>query len=309
MIHGPEDRPETGNTESYRRIFQAIEDAAQVCDRLEPQAAYEMYDAGLAAANLDPTVYLSMSITSGGFARDEELTIGDVITQNSEYGTLAKQALINQHPVLREQDIILPSELGKVKGWSQSDYLLFWFHTIAGLKPQDTQIVSDHMQPYLTLPGFTDKTLPPEQRWQDYERFTNEYVRALREVAQQQGRSLRPSNIQAMLMILDGEMSLGGRAEELLCRRIGIPPQYHYLNAEVVVRDVDFHSQTRRLSFLGAKALSTNINKPPIAFVGVSAGRTHTDIAFMGAFRKTGLSNALFAAEYYTNNPDSRTRR
>jgi hypothetical protein len=292
----------------YRQVFLAIEAAAQSED-LSPQAAYELYEEYLLQKGLDPTIYLSMAITSGGYARDADLDIGQVITNNTDFGTLAKDALLRQHPELSEADIVLPSDLGKVRGWSQSDYLLFWFHVITGLEAEHAAQVSGRMAPSLTYPGFVDKSLPAEAKWGDYARFTSDYVRCLRDLAAEHGRDLQPNNMQAMIMILDGDMSLGGRAEAELCRAIGIPPQQQMLDRLVVTDTPELQAATTELRALGAHALGLSLNPPGVRFAGWSAGPTDPTLAFGLGLRKTGLSNAIFAADYYAKRPAARPLR
>jgi hypothetical protein len=250
-----------------------------------------------------------MSITSGGFARDPSLGIADVIERNSDFGSMARQALLNQHPELSEKDIILPSDLGKVKGWAQSDYLLFWFHTIIGLKVKQSRIISNKLSPLLSDPCFSDATMSTEDRWEGYEWFTTLYISYLREFIDRYGRDLKPNNIQAMIMILDGEMSLGCRAEEMLCRAVGIPPQLQFLDANKISEIDNFTVTTNNLRKLGAYALGLSINPSGMKFCGVSKGNTESRIAFGLGFRKTGLLNAIDAAQYYKDNPTYRPKR
>ncbi len=294
----------------YGQVFLDIERlAAETDGSLSPQQAYELYEAHLAVNDLDPTIYLSMAITSGGFARDADMPIGEVIGKNSQYGTMAREALLRQHPELSEKHIILPSDLGKVKGWSQSDYLLFWFHTITGLTAEHAQGVSEAMQPSLTYPGFTDKTLGTDERWRDYERFTDDYVHCLQDLAARYGRKLQPNNIQAMIMILDGEMSLGGRAEERLCRSIGIPPQFQYIDTSTLHETTGLNDTIDTLRGMGAKALGMSLNPAGFKYYGVSLGATNPNLAFNLGLRKTGLSNATLTEDYYRKNPTARPPR
>ncbi len=303
------DGKELGAENSYARIFLDIEQTAEREGGITTQGAYELYEAHLAENNLDPTVYLSMAITSGGFARDDDLNISEVIGKNSAYGTMARKALLRQHRVFSEKHIILPSDLGKVKGWSQSDYLLFWFHAITGLTTEHAQAVSEAMLPSLTYPGFTDKTLGTDDRWRDYQRFTDDYVRCLRDLGDEFGRNLQPNNIQAMIMILDGEMSLGGRAEERLCRAIGIPPQFQLLDVATLYETPGFKDSVMSLRGMGAQALGMDLNPEGVMFLGVSQGMTETKIAYKLGFRKTGLSNAELTEQYYLKNPLARPPR
>lgn len=304
LLSNPEKQP----TNPYLQAFRDIEHAASQ-EGLDAQGAYEIYEAHLLKHGLDPTIYLSMAITSGGFARDSELEIGEVIERNSEFGTLARQALLHQHPELSEEDIVLPSDLGKVAGWSQSDYLLFWFHTITGLTADQARLISNNMASSLHYPGFTDKTLDKDQKWLDYQQFTDDYVRHLRSLISTEGRSLEPNNIQAMLMILDGDMSLGGRAEERLCRAIGIPPQYQYLDKATVEAISGFSDSTRTLREMGSSALGVATNPAGLRFAGVGTESVRPDIAFGLGFRKTSLANALAAARFYSEEPETRPSR
>lgn len=304
LLSNPERQP----TNPYLQAFRDIEYAASQ-EGLDAQGAYEIYEAHLLSHNLDPTVYLSMAITSGGFARDSELGIGEVIDRNSEFGTLARQALLHQHPELSENDIVLPSDLGKVAGWSQADYLLFWFHTITGLTADQARLISDSMAASLHYRGFTDRTLDKDRKWRDYQQFTDDYVHHLRSLISTEGRGRGPNNVQAMLMILDGDMSLGGRAEERLCRALGIPPQYQYLDTATVEVVPGFSDSTRALSGMGSSALGLDINPAGLRFAGVGNGGVTPDIAFGLGFRKTSLSNALAAARFYRKEPETRPKR
>jgi hypothetical protein len=300
---------EAGVENSYNRVFSEIERTSKGDGGLTSQGAYELYEAHLAANNLDPTVYLSMAITSGGFVRDDDLTVGEVIEKNSAFGIMARKALLRQHPEFSERDIVLPSDLGKVKGWSQSDYLLFWFHTITGLTVEHARGVSEAMLSSLSYPGFTDKTLNTDDRWQDYQRFTDDYVRCLSKLRDEYGRNLQPNNVQAMVMILDGNMSLGGRAEERLCRALGIPPQFQFLDVDTLKEAPDFRDSVVSLREMGAQALGTSLNPPGIQFCGVSEGVSDVNLAFSLGFRKTGLSNAAFAADHYRKHQATRPPR
>lgn len=297
------------NISPYQEAWTQIEQAAASVERLEPQEAYEIYEAHLEANGLDPTIYLSMAITSGGFIRDNSLGIGEVIARNSAYGGMAKQALLHQHPEFTDKDIVLPSELGKVKGWSQAEYLLFWFHVITGLTAEDAAIISEKMAPSLTYPGFTVKDLDTKSKWQDYEQFTHDYIRYLKRLADEKGRRMQPNNMQAVIMILDSDMSLGGRAEELLCRLIGIPPQIQYVDYESVGSVEGMPETAKVLASLGSNALSSRINPPGIKFLGISEGLTDFRLTFGLSMRKTNFMNAILAAEYYRQHPERRPKR
>lgn len=307
--------PEPTETSPYKPCFEAIEVLASQ-EQLTPGAAYEFYDDFLVQNGLDPTIYLSMAITSGGHKRNPELSVGDVISLNSEFGILAAEALIKQFPILDKGDIVVPAELGKVKGWSQSDYLLFWAHTILGATPDVALTIEERVLDTGTtqLEGFQNPDLSDERRWQDYESFTLTYTRALRTIVQKTPnarRELSPNNMQGALFILDEALSLGARAEGLLCRQLGIPPQFQLLDAWVIeAASQGFKEQVAELRALGAVALGTDINRNPHrTWVGISRGSFETDIAFKAGLRKTGLENALLAKEWYADHPGAQPAR
>src|SRR6266699_2243368 len=96
----------------YTQLWRAIEAAGKGTDGFTPQQAYRMYEEFLLENGLDPTIYLSMAITSGGYARKEGLGVVDIITLNSSYGWMTKAAILFQYPEFSPRDVILPSELG-----------------------------------------------------------------------------------------------------------------------------------------------------------------------------------------------------
>jgi hypothetical protein len=299
----------------YKPCFEDIERRAKQ-EGLTPGTAYELYDNFLVEHNLDPTIYLSMAITSGGYKRDPELSVGEVVQFNSEFGTHAASALIRQFPVLEPADIVVPSELGKVAGWSQADYLLFWAHTILGATPNAALEIEQKMQQagMLELPGFNNPDLDQQTRWFDYVNFINTYAHRLGDIMRGNlgmWSELKPNNMQAAIFILDHELSLGARAEEQLCRRLGIPPQVQILDSSVfVASDESFRVHVGELKKLGAAALGTQLNYQPVfTHVGISKSGFDTDIAFNAGMRKTGLMNALFAKEWYADHPGTRPAR
>lgn len=308
--------PEPTETSPYKPCFESIEALAAGQEQLAPGEAYEFYDDFLMRNGLDPTIYLSMAITSGGHKRNPALSIGEVISLNSEFGSLAAEALIKQFPILDKGDIVVPAELGKVKGWSQSDYLLFWAHTILGATPDVAQTIEERVLDTGTtqLEGFQNPELSDEQRWRDYESFTLAYARALRTIVQETPNArqeLSPNNMQAALFILDEALSLGARAEGLFCRHLGIPPQFQLLDAWAIeAASQGFKEQIAELHTLGAVALGTDINlNPHRTWVGISRDSFETDIAFNAGLRKTGLENALSAKEWYTEHPGAQPTR
>lgn len=240
----------------YKMIFGVIEDAAQIAD-ISPSYAYGIYDMMVGDRLLDPTVYLSMAITSAGFKRDPDLSFGEVLDKNTRYGSLAALAIIERYSNLDITDIIVPSELGKVRGWSQADYLLFWFHVISGVDYDAAVSIESSLRlsGLPSTPGFSDPSLTSAQRWGDYASLATKYA----DLFKNYYHVTPPSNIRAILFVLDKELSLGARAEDLLCRKIGIPPQNVTLTSDELERARPvFKGLVKDLSIIGATALGTH---------------------------------------------------
>lgn len=100
-----------------------------------PASGYEEYCRRRNVARLpSPALYISTTITSGGFRRDEGMPIGEAIGANSLFArSLTQEGLLEYG--LDPSWVILPSELGKVPGWKQTDYLQFWMYIIRAVHP------------------------------------------------------------------------------------------------------------------------------------------------------------------------------
>jgi hypothetical protein len=108
-----------------------------------PAQAYEEYCNRREQAGLQhPLYYASTTITSGGFRRDEDMSVSDAIANNSRFA----RKIIDEGLLRRNIDpahIVLPSELGKVPGWKQTDYLQFWMYIIRAVHPDSAHLLED----------------------------------------------------------------------------------------------------------------------------------------------------------------------
>ena len=100
-----------------------------------PWFAYRQYcdSRREAGAERRADLYVSLAITSGGYRRDEAMPIPEVIAQNTDYGAALRE-LFESHGIA-SRDIVIPSELGAMRNasWGQLDFLMLWFHAMAGL--------------------------------------------------------------------------------------------------------------------------------------------------------------------------------
>ncbi len=206
----------------YKRIFAEIEKAAS-----SPIASYTYFRNTTAEHGLDPIFYTPMAITSGGFSKDTSLSYGEVVERNTRYAEVVGENLIRTIPGTTSEDFLIPSELGKVKGWGQADYLMFFMHSIAGLDSREAGIVEANigLSEVSQMPGFTEPALSWQDKWQQgYRHIPERYAAIIRErgLAKGTNGADKPKNIQANILILDPRVSLGTNAERYFGDLLGI---------------------------------------------------------------------------------------
>ena len=171
-----------------------------------------------------PKVYVSTSITSGGYARDPNLSREQVIAANNRVGGLIAGSLSeNESPVLESTNSMLPTELGHVKGWLDSDYILFYFCWLAGLSASgaawvERQLKEPVYEETLRLANRTKRDdgsrIPNEERWPYYKVFV-EVTLANLSLAEALPDGNRAEGSKLMLQLVDVERSLGCQAERM----------------------------------------------------------------------------------------------
>jgi hypothetical protein len=238
----------------YRAIFHELESKSYTTID-----AYRSFYTWTETNDIDPCVYLSSAITSGGLARDPNVSFAEMMEVHTDFGDRMAHVIASQESdsYITRQDIIAPADLGKVPEWGQADYLLFWMHVITGLDPREaSEIDADIRQNRMTeKPGFFDKSLPREQRLDDYLALAEGYAEAVGKLDCGKGKYGRnlPRNIQTLVPILDPEESLGVQSELHLCRLLGFGEYSLNLQKE------HLHDTTmqiiERLRTVGARAL------------------------------------------------------
>jgi hypothetical protein len=238
----------------YREIFEQLESYPY-----SSIDAYTLYYDWAETNGIDPCVYLSSAITSGGLARDPNIPFGEMMDTHTEFGDRMAYAIAAQKSdyYITREDIVAPADLGKVSEWGQADYLLFWAHVITGLDPREAEMIDEYVQQkgITKLRGFSDKTLSREQKWQDYSALVETYVDAMEIFNSGKGENgmERPRNIQTVVPILDPAESLGVNAERYLCHLLGLGEYNFELQPE------HLHEHTvqllDRMKLVGATAL------------------------------------------------------
>lgn len=194
-------------------------DGLSVARALEMTAAFEE-GRGLGV----PAVYVSTAITSGGYARDKSLSRDEVIAANNRSGRLIAGSLNEtRDPVLAPDNSMLPTELGHVRNWKDSDYILFYFCWLSGLSVSATAWIEQQLEGeiYKDILADANKTkrengerVPNEERWPAYKVFV-EVVLANLTIAEARPGGRRAENCEFMLQLVDVDYSLGCRAEEM----------------------------------------------------------------------------------------------
>lgn len=297
----------------YAYIFQKIEQAAAEAPATFGSAdGYEMFDDSVVGFGLDPKVYFMMALTSGGYGRDESLTAFDAMQKNCDFAARGGKVFLDQFPQLDASDMVLPSELGKVKGWNQADYLLFFFYLFAGARPTIIHEVDRRIRStgVTNAPSFTGAS--ETRKYADYQELVQTTHHVFEGVLKEYGHvALGATNIQAGLFMNDPEKSFGTRAEGEFMKRIGIPPQTAHINLETLASaDEGYQLDREQLSDLGAAVLGSAINPLGMRFLGVMKGGDYSpNFASWACFRKTGLANLLDCQKYYAGDPDDRPMR
>jgi len=116
---------------SYRPLLQELTEVVNT-EQLDPYEAYNWLHEQGDAKKLEPQVYCSSSITSGGHARDESLHMREVIARNTESARMLAEQLAADRQI-RPESAIEPVFVGKTH-WDQAQFMEFWLSVIGGFQ-------------------------------------------------------------------------------------------------------------------------------------------------------------------------------
>jgi len=165
-----------------------------------------------------PRVYFSTAITSGGYFRDKSLSLPEVIAGNGKAAQLIVSALVEHRaPSVSAKAVMLPTELGKVPGWADSHYMLFYLCWLSGLSRSGTAWVENELedpvyQPILAVAN--DRKKSNEERWPSYRAFIEILLTKLALVEARPGAK-HSDGCELLLQLIDVDYSLGCRAEQI----------------------------------------------------------------------------------------------
>lgn len=200
-----------------------------------PASGYEEYCRRRTENGLQPpAIYISTTITSGGYRRYVDLPVGVAIESNSR---LARQ-IVDEGLLaygLSPELVVLPSELGKVPGWKQTDYLQFWMYVIRALDPDAAHALQNEWfrneETDLPTIGEQMENAPTyDERRMAYIAFVKQYWMLLK---QEETASYLTPRWQAPAVIpgLDNIVSLGCSAEYYFAQMV-LPSWFLEPNSE-----------------------------------------------------------------------------
>lgn len=207
----------------YRTILLELTDAANSAE-LDPYEAHVELRQHMGLRGLQLDAYGSSSITSGGHARNNDLQFSDVIARNTDTALDMCDELYKSKQ-LDPMSTIEAVTLGKVRHWSQSDYMTFWLATMAGLRwsghgiareIDDFRLKFDQLcaeNEDLDMGVYNDSTLEAKQRVSHYFEHANVFARSV------QGSETEP--VKKIAQLVDPDTSLGAQTERVFAKLIG----------------------------------------------------------------------------------------
>jgi hypothetical protein len=191
-------------------------------DGLDPYEGYAWLWEHQTELGLDPKVYCSTSITSGGHARDESLGIREVILHNTTSARLLADQLARDRQI-DPLATIEPVFVGKTH-WTQAQYMEFWLSVIGGFQLTPGFVSRDikHLR-QSTTQAFESIGLdmelmsgkaPATERAPEYFKMSTAFANLIR-----QGMDAR--RIGTVVRMIDTELSLGAQTERVFARQIG----------------------------------------------------------------------------------------
>ncbi len=197
-------------------------------------------------------LYVSTSITSGGAALDPSLTQREIVAQNTSIAEDLTTQIIADHN-FDPRDVLLSTDLPHVKGWKQSDYLIFWLMCLEGVPLDICEEFAAKLQERAAEIGVDSKHAEYEERWARYSQLVEDFLAlgARYVLYNRNDYYLQTAGVRQLVQLVDASRSLGCRAEALYARRRGIKVLTFELNTTAL--DSVLRSRVARLTAMGAR--------------------------------------------------------
>jgi hypothetical protein len=112
---------------------------------------------------------------------------------------------------------MVPTELGKVPSWKDTDYLTFYFAWMAGLNSVGTEQLCRSLDDPFYSPMkeiANTRGIPNDRRWESYRLFTEVLISKLQTVESRDSTRAGES-VNTLIQLVDVDKSLGCQAERI----------------------------------------------------------------------------------------------
>lgn len=251
---------------TYRPLLKELTEDVNA-QGLDPYEAYRWLYERESDLELHPETYLSSSITSGGHARDDSLQMGEIIARNTESARLLANQLARDGQI-RPEAAIEPVFVGKTH-WNQAEFMQFWLSVIGGFDFTPGFVARDvnnlriaAQQAFraaeLDLDVMVSKA-PADQRASEYFKMSTAFASLIT-----RGDNAEP--VDAVIRMIDTDMSLGSQTERAFARQIGSKVMNICVVKPANPKELDLVNHTlavdtARLIKFGATIFDTSSNK------------------------------------------------
>ena len=217
----------------FAGVFEDLTEEAND-ESISSTEAYLWYQQQRQVRELNPSPdYASTSVTSGGHARRPGIDTYEIIEKNSQ---TARRMLgeLSLNKVISKEQVILPTDLGYIPTWKQSDYMGLWLSVIGGFELDlnqanrnasefEERIVSALEREEVDIELMNNSDLDPEARATEDFKFAKAFSLAADTLGVEAHRVAR------LINLIDPLKSLGARTERAFAHLRGIPAYSIYV--------------------------------------------------------------------------------
>lgn len=148
----------------------------------------------------------------------KSLSFTEILNGNVGLAEAFRVGLLDSGKVSTEKSLLIfPPDLGKVPGWTQFDFNLFWLNIISGINPNDgKEIELAFRNSNFDFETYNNGKLPNEIRKKVYLKFVQNYLQLIQE------NKYQIDPISEFIQLVDPKGSLGGFVEEFLAKSLGV---------------------------------------------------------------------------------------
>jgi hypothetical protein len=191
---------------------------AVVAQDPSPQVAVQMMlQFGARKGLRTPNYYVNTAISSAGWVDPGNFTREDLEKNNKTASLILGALASNDRSLVTTSSVMVPTELGKVPSWKDTDYLMFYFAWMAGLNSEGAERFCRSMDDpfYSSMKETANRRgVPNDQRWPSYRLITEVLISKLQMVESLDGIRAGES-VNTLIQLVDVDKSLGCQAERI----------------------------------------------------------------------------------------------